>query len=110
MMSRYNCKSILIMCALLNSLAYGMSFENRFIPLLARPFITVENRPSHMMLDAFFATASQAFGFTGENVGIQELYGNYDQRDVALGLVAVGFQNPLPSEFQGMDLPWIMNG
>ncbi len=89
---------------------YGMDFENRFIPLLARPFITVENRPSHMMLDAFFATASQAFGFTGENVGIQELYGNYDQRDVALGLVALGFQNPLPSEFQGMDLPWIMNG
>lgn len=85
-------------------------FDNRFIPFLQRPYINVPGRPSHATLDVFFATASKAFDSVGNEVGIPQLTGIYNQQSVAKSFVALGCPNPLPSEFQNRKLLWNAEG
>lgn len=90
---------------------HAMTFDNRFIPLIQHPYITAECKPSHYTMDFFVLTASKAFGnIDRDEVGIPELYGNYDERDVANGIVAIGCSNPLRTGLQGTELPWRMEG
>ncbi len=94
----------------LSSLCYGMSFDNRFFPNIQHPYVTVIGRPSHITMNPFVVTSSRAFDQFDNEVGIPQLYGLYDQRDIANAIVALGFPNPLPAIFQGQELPWIIDG
>ena len=87
-------------------------FDNRFIPFLQRPYIVVPGRPSHVSANAFFATASEAFGIDASDreIGLPDLGGQYNQGAVAQAFVALGCPNPLPSEFQNRRILWRANG
>lgn len=100
-----------VIVVLLGLRAHAMTFDNRFIPLIDHPFLTVNCKPSHLRADLFITTCGKAFGLSDlDEWGIPELYGMYDERDVALGIAALGLPNPLPSQFQPFDLPWTMEG
>lgn len=85
-------------------------FDNRFVPFLQRPYIIVPDKDSHASVDAFFATASQAFGPLDREIGIPELTGIYNQTAVAKSFVSIGCANPLPSRFQDRKILWNANG
>lgn len=88
----------------------AMVFDNRFFPLIQYPYITVEDRPSHLACALFVTTANRAVGENETEIGIPQLYGNYDQRELALSMVKAGFPNPLRSSFQLLELPWNTEG
>lgn len=85
-------------------------FENRYIPFLQRPFVPVPGKKSYFSCDVFFATASKSLDKTGNEAGIPELFGFYDQQAVARSFVALGCPNPLPSEFQNQEIRWLSEG
>src|SRR5581483_8034375 len=89
----------------------AMYFDNRFIPLIIHPYLTVEERPSHGRVDVFMATASRAFGRIEDDlIGIPELFGFYDELDIEKSLRAVGLPVPLPAELQLLELPYNVQG
>ena len=90
--------------------AQATIFENRYIPFLQRPYIVVPGKKSYFGFDVFFATASKCFDKTGNEAGIPELSGAYDQQAVARSFVALGCANPLPSEFQNQKILWLSEG
>jgi hypothetical protein len=85
-------------------------FENRYIPFLQRPLVHVPDKKSYFSVDVFFATASKSLDKTGNEIGIPELTGVYDQQAVARSFVALGCPNPLPSEFQNQKILWAAEG
>ena len=88
----------------------AMVYDNRFFPLLQRPYVSVPCRPSHASFDIFITTASRAFAENDEEKGLPELFGVYDEREIGRALCIVGQPNPLRSTFQLMQLPWKMAG
>ena len=65
-------------------------WDNRYIPLIEYPFITVPGRFSEVAIDAFFATGHRAFGSGDTELNIPELHGLYDQSQVQQALVSIG--------------------
>ena len=53
-----------------------------------------------------FTTASKAFSNNNDNelIGIPEIYGLYDELDIANALVTIGQPNPIRSALQGIEL------
>lgn len=92
------------------SYCFAMVFDNRFIPLIQKPFITVEDCYSHAAFNLFAITANRAISCDKEDIGIPELYGFYDQGMLAKSFVAVGCENPLKTEWQGAVIPWYVYG
>lgn len=85
-------------------------YDNRFFPMFRRPYVSVSDRPSHFSVEGFASTASRATGRHEDFVGIPELCGLYDLRDVANAFVLAGQANPLPSILQGRSLPFNVRG
>ncbi|HSW74186.1 MAG TPA: hypothetical protein VLG71_03435 [Candidatus Limnocylindria bacterium] len=99
-----------IILVTLSNLASAMSFDNRFIPLIQHPYITVPDRPSHGRVDVFMATANRAFGRLDDEIGIYEVFGSYDERDIEQAVRTIGLTVPLPSGLQLLELPWTVEG
>ncbi len=97
----------LLVCA---SIAQAMVYDNRFFPLIQRPYVSAPCRPSHFSADVFITTAHRAFAQNNEEQGLPEIFGKYDEREIGRALQAVGCPNPLRSTFQLMELPWKMGG
>jgi len=87
-----------------------MVFDNRFIPLLWRPFVTVEDRSSHVRFEFFAITGKRAYDEHKDEMLLPAIYGKYDQGDLARAFVDVGCPNPLKSEWQGASIPWRISG
>lgn len=89
----------------------AMSFDNRFIPLLQRPRLTVDGTRSAFWVQGFVTTANKSFNNMQQNIPLAEIFGRFDQAELARGIVLLGCPNPLPSEFQIIDkLPWEVSG
>lgn len=78
--------------------SYSMVFDNRFIPLLQQPFISVDERPSHAGLNFFAITASKALDNSEKQIGIGELGGTLDLAKLAQAMVLAGYPNPLRTD------------
>lgn len=89
---------------------FAMIFDNRFFPFIQKPYITVDGRSSYATIDFFLTEANSAIGKDKRDVGIPELYGPYDQGELAQAFVAAGMPNPLKSEWQGKKIPWRLEG
>lgn len=96
--------------AITTCVSYGMVFDNRFFPLIQKPFISVPGRPSHIGAYLYATTASKAINSMEQNIGIPELYGKFDLGTLALAFDAVGLPNPLRSDLRGQALPFDMAG
>ena len=90
--------------------AQATIFENRYIPFLQRPLVVVPGKKSYVSFDVFFATASKSLDKTGNEIGIPELTGVYNQQSVARSFVVLGCANPLPSDFQNQSIEWLAEG
>lgn len=96
--------------AITTCLSYGMVFDNRFFPLIQKPFISSSGRPSHIGAYLYATTASKAINDMEQNIGIPELYGKFDLGALALAFDKVGLPNPLRSDLRGQVLPFDMAG
>ncbi len=90
--------------------SYAMVFDNRFFPLLWKPYITVEGRPSHVRVEFFALTGKSAYDQNKNEILLPAIYGNYDQGELAKAFVDLGCPNPLKSEWQGVSIPWKIDG
>jgi len=84
--------------------------DNRWIPLIWRPFTTDWGRPSHVRAEFFAVTAKRAYDEHKDEMLLPEIYGKYDQGDLAKSMVEAGYPNPLKPEWQGASIPWNVNG
>lgn len=108
----YRC-NYLIVCALgllLVSDCFPMTYDNQFFPLGAHAYTRKDEYYSNLIPELFGVIGDRGVGREGGDVGLFELFGNYDLNNIAAGLQAIGQPNPLRSEWQGSAIPWRMNG
>ncbi|MDP3889329.1 MAG: hypothetical protein Q8Q25_02170, partial [bacterium] len=87
-----------------------MTYDNRFIPLFQRPRFLLDGLQNTCAVDYSIMTGSSAFDSAEKDIGIPELHGTFDQGKLADAFVAAGMPNPLPSEWQGVEIPWKTSG
>jgi hypothetical protein len=109
-MSRMTALCLSIGLLVLGQMVQATIFDNRYIPFLQRPYIVNPDRWDYISCDVFFATASQSFGRTDTEIGLPQLYGEYNQASVGRAFVAIGQPNPLPSRFQNAKIIWQQEG
>jgi hypothetical protein len=90
-------------------IVHAMVYDNRYFPLLQRPYITVGCCDSHAAVDGFITTSHSAIGIN-EEVGIPEIFGIFDEAQLAYSLTQAGLPNPLPPAFLDAEIPWKMGG
>ncbi len=89
---------------------FAMVYDNRYIPLIAAPRLSLGGSQSYLNTDVIFATASRGYGIRDNEIGIAEINGFFDQAVLARAMVKAGYQNPLLSEWTGYDIPRRING
>ncbi|MBU4269779.1 hypothetical protein KJ644_04345 [Candidatus Dependentiae bacterium] len=103
-------KRLIILFLILFSFSLNASHNNsRYFPFLERPAEYITKRTSHVTPSLFLTNAATAFGRGGGNIGIPELYGTYDLRDVIFSLKQVNgssYVNPIERE-RGPNDAWI---
>lgn len=93
--------------------ANAMISDNRFLPFIYHQPVTIEDQPSIYRINVFAMTGNRAFGPHEDEIGIPELYGMYDLKDINKGLAAVGKSVDLSEELffkAGTDFPFAVNG
>ncbi len=98
--------------AFVSHCATAMVFDNRFIPLLQRPRLTVDETQSEFATKFYMTTASEALDPTQKEIPLGELFGEFDQVQLAKGIKTACGTNPFPSQFQGSltRVPWEVSG
>lgn len=85
---------IILLAFCMMHVAQAMIFDNRYLFLAQRPFVTVENRPSHLIIDAFVETGHRAIGPNEREIPMGQLFGEFDQGKIARSFPIIGLQNP----------------
>lgn len=103
---------VTVIAILSGQYAAGMVFDNRYIPLLQRPRISINKSRSAFSTAYMVSTASSAFNGSQETIPLGQLFGQLDQAQLAKSMVATGFANELPPEYQGVvsKIPWNVAG
>jgi hypothetical protein len=100
----------IVLIALSAASLYSFNPDNRYFPFIPRAYITAPRQPSHLAMELFFTTAKNAFGYAQEDVGIPELYGEFDLSYLGNSLTAIGGMNPLPIDLIERRIPYKMQG
>jgi len=100
---------IAILCGITH-IACAMVYDNRYFPLIQYPFITVQDRNSHIAGDFFVTTANRAADILERGIGVFELSGSFDLAQLAYSMELAGFGNPLPARYLNQELPFTMTG
>lgn len=101
---------VLIGTLFLSASMVAMVFDNRYIPLIQYPYITVPDRDSHLTGDFFVTTAGEGADDRERSIGIAELSGPFDQAQMAYSFVLAGMPDPLPVGLTEAELPWTLRG
>lgn len=101
--------SIISIC-FLHARLQAMVYDNRFFPLIKQPFLIVDGRPSHGSSNLFILTGSKAIGTVEDEIGIPELFGKFDLKQISSAVSALGLPNPLRSELRGLSFPYSVQG
>jgi len=88
----------------------AMVYDNRHIPLFPVPMVTVPEKNSYATMKTFIATASKLFEREDKEIGLQELWGVYDQGAVANAIMCTGKENLLLPPWRNYELRWHMEG
>ncbi len=84
-------------------------FDNRYLPLLQYPYITSKYYNSHLRFDLAFYSGKEAYpspSVLSQIVGIPEIFGTFNQTEIANAMEEVGFANPLVPGFADSSLIW----
>lgn len=95
---------------LMTSTCLSMVFDNRFMPLMQRPWIAPDDGRSHVSTHLFGVRATRAYNSLGAEAPLPDMYGSFDLGKIAQGIVNLGFQNPIKTEWQGATIPWALEG
>lgn len=119
---RKSLSTILVFFVGLHSSFLGaMIVDSRFVPLLQKPFFSMQGQPSHVSASLFATTANEALLKNDKYTGIPEIYGvintssgmtehsSLDVNILGQALEAVGKVNPL-GELKGLSLPYRQEG
>lgn len=87
-----------------------MVFDNRFMPLMSRPWIAPDDGRTHVSTNAFVVRAASAYNRNGEEVPLSEIWGSFDLGECARNFAKLGHPNPLRTEWQGATIPWMAQG
>jgi hypothetical protein len=113
--------SLVFLLGLQCSFVSAMIVDSRFIPLLQKPFFSVQGCPSHVSASLFAAMASESLLQNDEYTGLPEIYGVVDTSNgmrkhasldvnvLGQACEAVGLANPL-GELKGLSLPYRQEG
>lgn len=113
--------SLVFLVSMQSSFLGAMIVDSRFVPLLQKPFFSVQGEPSHVSASLFATTANEAFLQNDKFTGIPEIYGvintssgmtehsSLDVNVLGQALEAVGKTNPL-GELKGLSLPYRQEG
>lgn len=109
-----------IIGAFLGSLALpshaGIFYDNRFFPLTLYPYVTYYDHDAYATIGTFITTSSSAFERDEREMPLFNIYGKYDQKELALAMVQAGYSNPFVDAGQEdflqsrNTIPWGMNG
>lgn len=99
-----------LLLLLISSSCFAMVFDNRFMPLMPRPWIAPDDGRSHMSTNLFAVTASSAYNKFGDQVPLPELFGPFDLGILAKAMVELGYDNPIKTEWRGAVIPWLAQG
>ncbi len=101
-----------IIGAFVSQCALAMVFDNRYLPLLQRPHLTADGTQSEFAPTLFVTTANNSIDGTQALIPLDQIFGKFDQVQLADGITAFGNINPLPSQFQGVltSIPWSVEG
>ena len=93
----------------LSSLA--MTYDYRFMPFIARSdqLLLSDDKQHSGSCDFFIATASEAVS-DEKTVNIPTLFGSFDQKKYADGMVKAGYPNFLRPEWRNQSIPWSTPG
>lgn len=95
---------------LLPNIALAMVFDNRYLPLIQEPFITIDCRPSSVRTDLFVTTGNRANGNNSNYIGIPEMFGPFDLASLGQSFLVVGLPNLLsPTQLSSL-LPFALEG
>lgn len=100
----------IILLLMVGVAASGMVYDNRYLPLMQYPYISVPGRESHLTGDFFVTTASRAIDDREREIGIIELAGPLDQAQLAYSFVLDGKPDPLDPGLLAGELPWTIRG
>jgi hypothetical protein len=95
---------------LVSSSSFAMVFDNRFMPLMSRPWIAPDDGRTHVSANAFVVRATNAYNKNGEQVPLPEIWGQFDLGECARNWARLGHRNSLKTEWQGLEIPWLVNG
>jgi len=99
--TKLNTHIIGLLVLMIAQASHAMVFDNRYIPLLQKPYISIDGRPSHLNANFFATTGSKAIDNKEKVIGIPELNGELDIGKMALALQAVGLPVVLRSDLIG---------
>lgn len=103
---------ILLVGAFISHGLSAMVFDNRYLPLLQRPRLSIDGTQSEFDAAYIISTANKAFDQNQNNIPLPDIFGVFDQAELAKSIAETGKQNPLPSQFQGLleSIPWLRSG
>jgi len=100
----------ILLGAFIVSSVQAMVYDNRYFPLLKRPFLIADGRPSHFASNVFLTTASKAVGPADEDIGIPELFGKFNLLQLSMAITKLGLPNPEPSQVRFYEFPFRVEG
>lgn len=105
------CRTFILLLGLLfGQYINAMVYDNRYLPLFQLPYVTVPDRTSCATVETFITTASKLFQREDREIGLQELWGEYDQGKVAYAIECTGKENLLLPAWRNLELIWHAEG
>lgn len=113
MMLKHLCKTNLLLFLFVIIVMHSVHakvHDNRYMPLFDRSLFWLDNSESFFGVEIHAATADSAYGVDEKIVGIPEIHGEFDQKLLDDARVLLGRDKLVPTEFQGLMLPWQLDG
>ncbi len=106
-------KIVLLSCLCFSGLMFGMTYDNRFFPLLDKPTLHQDDENFFARVQPFYMFASQSYNAEGSDRPLFDVFGHYDQNQMNKALQDSGLATSslMPSFMPKNALvPWSMVG
>jgi hypothetical protein len=102
-------RSTLVGFVFVSAYGFSMNYDNRFFPFGPRLYSRSHERYSNIIPELFFVVVDHAWASEGE-MGLFQLFGDYDLNAIGHALEIIGKQNPVATQWRAAMIPWHMDG
>lgn len=112
---KYACASMMLF-SITVQLSAGLFYDNRYFPLTLFPYVSHMDHIRYARIGTFITTASSSFEREDKEAGTFDIFGAYDQKQLALSMEKAGLGNPFVDAGQidlftaYSDIRWNMQG